>query len=73
MTKDKDYKLCKKNAPIRNEFRHPNVEKNRELRDYYEKTRQIFITSDCENDCFHDFYVKSNEPGNSTVIYYQKL
>ena len=63
LPKDDDFKLCMKNAPIKSEFRLAS----RKLRDYYAKSRGD-IRVGCEDDCFHDFYVKSNEPGNSTII-----
>ena len=57
--KDKDFKLCRRNATFKNEIKS--------LRKYHDRTRDN-VGSACEYDCFHDVFVKSNEPGKSTNL-----
>ena len=54
-SQDDDFRLCKKNSKLKNEIRR--------LDDYYRIGENL--DSGCDfTDCFHDAYVKSNEPGN---------
>ena len=54
-SQDEDFRLCKKKSKLKNEISR--------LLDYYRVGENL--DSGCGfTDCFHDAYVKSNEPGN---------
>ena len=62
LTKDGDFGLCKRNAT----FKH---EKLLSLREYHQRMEGNV----CEDDCFHDVYIKSNEPGKSMNLLTSKI
>ena len=57
--KDDDFELCRRSATFKNEMRT--------LLEYHQRMWDD-VEGACQYDCFHDVYVKSNEPGKSTFV-----